>query len=535
VKTGLSPSLVQEAMNRLDERGRFRPRDVPDLRAGAKGAGSVLGPMDHPAHVFGPWSDLNSRAQAALRYVVESDIRSTMNLFPRGGLWTGLIRGGWNLDRILHDRSAPRRVRETVIRWTHRLSSGPLNARNRSVRSMRARRWENSSKVGPEHLLAWLGRSPHWLLGDFVEGVDVDPRARGYWMEPSRNVLYGYHVGLDLMPTPKGICCLEANLQPGVVNEFRQLLCTNPYLPGIQEIARAQGARRILWLEGLHGELPQWLISEAAGVGGRTGIPLEILEEPRMRSRLPLPSGMDPPNRWHLGLPVADNTLVFRRNSLGVGSDFLIDHKEPFIRALEAELARSGEGRVYALPMTRIPPEIPDPASPGLPNLVYKYPDSMAAMGVFFLRARDRDHALALARELDRRTGEPPGLFQLFHASRLLDGGRIFDIRAEIFISPMGTASIAAFQRESSKPIPEDRWEGVFPGKGIFSSNVNSGGVVTLPSGEAEKKLADAALAVGDAIRRILERTFRTGPARFGRPRVETPSVSRESGARELP
>ena len=132
------------------------------------------------------------------------------------------------------------------------------------------------------------------------------------------------------------------------------------------------------------------------------------------------------------------------------------------------------------------------------------------------MKARDTSHALTLAREIDRRTGEPPGLFQPFTCSRLLEGRRIFDVRTEIFLSPLGTWYLVAFRREGSRPLPEDLPEGVFPTTGVFTSNLSTGGVMSAVREDEERELRDAALAVGDALRTVLERTFQTRPDRSG-------------------
>ena len=513
----LPSPIILEAMTRVDARGRFHRADVLSIREVVDALRDRREPLDHPASLFGPWRELGPRAQAALRRAVEADIKGAMDFFPHGDLWTGLVRGAWEWDRFLHDRSALPWARMHLIRWTNRLSGGPLNLRNRFYHALHRWRLEHGRKVGPADLLAALGRTPQWLLGDFAEGVEVDPRARGYWVGPGRNVTYGYMVGVDLMPTPQGICCLEANLQPGIIEEREEVINGNPFVEGILEVARAHLARHVVWLEGPRGPLCPWFLAALHEWPRGTGIQLEVLEDPRLPRRTSVPSGIPEPNRWSMAQLLPDHTLLVRRNEFPVGSDYLVNHKEAFIRSLRSVLAETNETRVHVLPMTRVPFEIPEPQGPGMPNLVYKYSDSLAGVGVFFMRARNTEHALALARELDRRHQEPPGLFQPYRCSNLLGGRRVYDVRAEIFISPLGTWYLASFKREGSRPLPEDLPEGVVSDTGLFASNVSTGGVVS-PVGREEKEgVEDAALAVGDALREVLERTFRTRPDRSGR------------------
>jgi hypothetical protein len=217
-----------------------------------------------------------------------------------------------------------------------------------------------------------------------------------------------------------------------------------------------------------------------------------------------------------LGQAFPDDSLVVRRNVFPVGSDFVLNHKELLTRSLVSMLKEIGETRVFCLPMTRVPMDVQKPRVQGLPNLVYKYPESMAGAGVFFLHARDREHALSMARELDRVSGEPPGLFQPFRCSLLREGRRVFDVRAEIFVSPLETRYLTSFMRVSSQSVPSEFPEGVFPSKGVFTSNFSTGGTLHQVEENEKTALIEAAMAVGGALRRILERTFRTHPGRRG-------------------
>ena len=168
---------------------------------------------------------------------------------------------------------------------------------------------------------------------------------------------------------------------------------------------------------------------------------------------------------------------------------------------------------MFTLPMARTPSQVPEPVSPGLPNLVYKYPDSFAGKGVFFLKARDGEHAVALARELDRRHGEPPGMFQPFTCTHLLENRRVYDIRVEILVSPLGIWYLGAMRRESTRSLPEELPYGVASSAGVFASNLHRGGAMRPVPRQEEEEVRAAASVVGQAMQRILERTFVVRPA----------------------
>jgi hypothetical protein len=437
-----------------------------------------------------------------------------MDFVPQGGLWTGLVRGAWELDGFFHRSSMPPWLRQQAIKTANRLAKAPLNARDRLVSNLRRRRWQNRPRVGPAELLAGVGRAPQWLLGDFVEGVKVDPRARGYFLDPSRRVTHAYFLGLDLMHTPQGICCLEANLAAGIVRKREQVLPENYIVKRVLEAARDHGVKRVVWVEGRTVRLPDWMLSDLQELPREAGIELELLEDPTAPIRSTLPPGVPRPSRWALPQWVPSETLVIRRNSFPVGSDYVVSHKGAFVRSLEKALRRRNETRVHVLPMTRVPTEVPEPQGPGLPNLVYKYPDSFQGRGVHFIKARDTEHALALARELDQRYREPPGLFQPYRVSVLPDGRYIFGFRFEILVSPQGSWYLASFLRAGVGDIPEEVPWGIVPSIGVFVADPSRGSDFEVVGPEMEKKLSAAALAVGDALRDALEETFQTRPSR---------------------
>ncbi len=505
-------TALRQAMTRIDARGRFSSADAPPLRALVEELNQKQVAIDHPAHLFGSWRDLEPNARSAFRRMVEDEIVGTMSLFPQGDLWNGLIRGCWELDRYMAESGFLARAKDPLVRWTNRLTGGPMNLRNRLFRRSQNRRWRNAREPSLTAFLVALGRNPSWLLGDFVEGVRVDPRARGYYFDPIKNMAFGYHIGLDLMPTSDGIVCLEANLQGGILDGWLEVQPDNPTVRGILDAALAQGARRVFWIEGNRFPLRTWMLRELLDRARDAGIHAELLEDPRMRRRRGTLPGLAVPNRrsWLTWTP--DDTMVVRRNDFPVGSDFVIDHKESFVRGLQAVLRETADTRVRVLPQTCDPQDIPDPPAEGLPNLVYKYPESFAGKGVYFFRARDTGHALVLAREVDSRTGERPGVFQTFVLSDLLSGRRVCDVRGEVFVSPLGTWFLGAYRREASKPLPSHLPEGIADAPGALTSNMSTGGTISRLEGDDVVRFREASIAVGDAIRTVLDRTFETGP-----------------------
>lgn len=512
---------IRRALAHVDRHGRFRARDraavreqVAQYRAGA------LAPVDHPAELFGPWDTLPEPVQVACRTLVERDISGTMRWFPHGALWTAAIRRCWEGDRYIVEQKRFRPLRRHLIALANRLTGLPMNVRRHLLRWGRLQLWERRAQCSLGTLLQALGRDPHWLCGDFVQGVRVDRRALGFHADASRNAVVGYHIGLDLMPTAEGVVCLEGNLQVGFLTRRPTIQPHNPTSHAMIAAARAHGVREIAWVEGHRIPLPVWFVRQLAELGRPHALAARFFQDPRVPRRRDLPTATeaDPLRRSWLA-PVPTDTLVVRRNEFPVGSDFVINHKEPFVRALHARFSQQPDSVVRVLPQTRHAEIAPGSFERGLPNVVYKYPDGLSGTGVFFMRVRTPEEAERLAREIDARTGEAPGLFQRFVAPIPSATGSARDYRAEILITPMGTWFLGAIRRVAGPPLPATVPEGVVASAGVFTSNMSTGGTIESTNEAELVQLEPAAVAVGDALREVLTRTFDAGD----RPATLTP------------
>lgn len=506
------PTPLREALARVDEDGRFALEDADSVRSIVHRFVDSGENPDLPSQLFGPWSEVGMNAQSAFRRMVEDEISGTMGVFPQGSIWNGMIRGGWELDRYLAESGFLAQARDSLIRWICRLRDGPMELRKRHFLRKQEMAWRDDAAPTLTALLVGMGKTPRWLLGDFVEGVGVDPRARGYYHNPRSNLTYGYNVALDLMFTDEGVFCLEGNLQREIGNMRHAVQPDHPTERGIIQAAKAHGARRVFWMEGHILPIRSWFMRRLKQEGLSEGIRVEFFDDPGKRRTRGYSDGLETPNRraWLESPP--EDTLVVRRNTFPVGSDFVLNHKEPFVRGLDAVLTEWGETRVGVLRQTGVPPHVDVPSPNGLPNLVYKYPDGMGGKEVFFLRAADKTHALSLARDLDSRHQRGPGVFQPFAFSKLLPGRRVFDFSSEIFISPRGTWFLGSMRRDASKPVPMDNRLGLLDEPGTLTSNLGTGGTLTRVEGEELEAVKEASMVVGNALREVLDRTFQTEP-----------------------
>jgi hypothetical protein len=353
------------------------------------------------------------------------------------------------------------------------------------------------------------------MLGDYLTDVTVDPRARGFFHDRSRNVIWGYSVGVDLIPAPDGVWCVEANLNSGAF-EFEKeedwdLFDGDGAVEHILKAAKSQGVGTVWWHGVEGGNIHPRLMSALERKAKDIGLKLILREDYLIPVADGFPKGAALPGK-RLASPVDPprDTLVIRRNDYYVGSDEILSNKEPFIRGMDAALRGSSDPGFKVPAMTRIPTDLTLPSEAGLPNLVYKYPYFAWGHGVFFMRVKTADEAIAIARRLDGERGNPPGLFQPFVCSRLLPGRRVFDVRCEMLITPVGVHFITAFKRESNRPIPEELEDGLVSSKGVFTANTSTGGSSSLMTLAEGDEIREAAMAVGEAVRDLLSRGFET-------------------------
>ncbi|MFC1662231.1 hypothetical protein ACFL3S_12410 [Gemmatimonadota bacterium] len=508
--------ILRSAGQGLDERGFFRREDVSSIRGAVQSLAEANTPPDHPAQVFGPWDGLPKTAQESLRRLAEREISSVIRYHPRGWVWPKLPRALFSVSQYLEDRGRFPRLAGWSETWAGRTWTAAPKLREKILARSLLAAWERGGRVSAAGLLAALGRRPRWLLGDYLTAVRVDPRARGFFHDQARNVIWGYSVGIDLIPSPNGVWCVEANLNSGAYDyrdeEDWKTSRVEEKVERIVGFARDLGVENVWWYGADEVPIPPQLKLALEETARSMGLNMVVWEDYKIPSLPGFPPGMSPP-RKRLTSPteVPENTLLIRRNDYEVGSDWVVSDKEPFTRGLDSALRWAKDRRCRVPTMTLMPGDLPDLSDEGLPNLVYKYPGFAWGEAVYFMRVDNVSEALAIARRLDREVGNnPPGLFQPFVCSRLLPGRRVYDVRCEMLVTPLGANYSYAYQRESSKPIPKVLEEGLFPAKGVFTANISqggTGGTVDLPEGD---EVLEAAVAVGEGLVRLLSRGFVT-------------------------
>lgn len=504
--------VLGSALSRADGHGRFSPKDLPRLREMVKAFISSGESIDlTPEDLLGPWEGLPDPVQSHLRLWASGEIRGTLDFHPRDGLWAGIVRGLLSLNLKMAERktTGPSAFLE---RAAGHLWQRPMMVRAALVQRARIRRWKDGGGATVVDLLTRLGKNADWIMAGYTRGVPVDPRCRGYFHIPRRNVAWAYLLGIDLVPTPQGVVCHEANLDAGITGTVRQAYWEEDPIPkGVVDMARKHGFKNVIWVAGGRQPTLPWFYSQLWARMKEEGIKLEVLEDVRLPTRIDVPEGLPIPGRALFPPENPPNhTLVVRPRNQRVGTDVTIAEKNHFSRAIGGDLTRAGDQRVKVLPLTTDPGAVSLPSDPGVPNLVYKYPKGGKGEGVFFLRARDRGHALDCIKEIDDQAGLGGGYFQPWVCSNILPGRRIYEYRTMILVSPVGVSCIAIRRRETVTPLPETLEEGVIKDRrpfiitGFFEN-------ISTPVEPTEESLLEAAShGVGEAIARVMEKGFVT-------------------------
>lgn len=495
----------------LQTDGRIEARRLDELRRWSTVLRAGEARPETPDALVGPWSELDEHTRIAIRDALGREMRRAMNWHVRGPIWPRLVHASARTATALAARGH-RRLAKAARKAVAHGWSAPLRQRERSVMANRALRWRRASHPHLFDLLAYLGLPPYWLEGDWADAVPVDPRAATFYHDRERNVVSGHLIGFDLILADDGVWCVEANLNTSFAEVRRAWLDPEPAIPALLAQARAMKARSIWWVEQNDAPAREWLVGELGDAAAAADATFRIFESWKISGSVAHGRPDAPVTRYvHAALDPPPDTLVLRRNALPLGPDRIIANKEPFIRGIASVLRETGERRVRVPEMTREPRLRGGAESRELPNLVYKYPDMGKGEGVHFLRADSEAHAVAMAREIDRTTGEPPGLFQPFVCSRILPGRRIYDVRCEMIVTPLGVEPVFALRREASKPLPDRVDPGHLAATGVFSSNVSTGGRFA-PIDPAESDAVwGAAHAVAEALRSLLLRAYARG------------------------
>jgi hypothetical protein len=397
------------------------------------------------------------------------------------------------------------------------------------IREVLLRQWRSykaliSKRVNLLDAIALANLNPAELGNSYARNIPQTPAYRGYWHEPNRDYTVGRVLGLDLLPTDNGLWFIESNTHPGLPAIRSAMYKRDPMCANILRFARLRGYERVVLLDnsssGIDPRMAQSYTEEAA----RAGIGLILPTLPNVPEKTTLRS---------YGIPDIDldRTLVVRIRPYPHAMDHLLGSKRATFRALNLYLKENAAPGLN-LPLTTRMPCFSDFDPECLfPNLVYKLPEIEEGRGVFFIKAASPERAGRIVsdalkspklKSLDQRilyaVTSKQGVFQPFLKSRILDDGRLYKIRAEVMLTPVGVQFLSALRMVAPEPIPDRLEEGLVENTRPFLINAANGATLQLLPKEEEKNVAQTAETIARGLAWAIERSFQVRPSSLAEP-----------------
>ena len=322
----------------------------------------------------------------------------------------------------------------------------------------------------PVRVLRAAGLDPRSLVVYYARGLAQPPGYRGFWHDPKRNVTVGSILGVDLLPAADGFWYLESNLNPAI-RAARTALYENddPFVVNLCRFAQEGRYRRLVVVLPNNQRLDPIMAGRYEKESAARRIRLTLLETrtypDRTTTELQVPESLEP------------DTLVVRLRLYGTNLDGVFHSKKGTHRALRIYQERSGDRDVRLAPTSDDPLASEYEPTRPFPNLVYKMERDMGN-GLVFLKAPSLENARELVtREIERRrpdkwsdrlsertarlVDDDHGVFQPYIIGSMLEGRRLYYVRAHVLLTPVGAQYLSAHRIVGSTPVPAELRDGI--------------------------------------------------------------------------
>jgi hypothetical protein len=523
VTTSQEPSAgavaaLDAALAGADPGGRLPAAGARALRAALEAcrAGDASNGLRDPERLLGPFETLPPRVQTSLVQALEEDERWRLRGFELGDWHPKAVHLLKNrpvklLTRNFSDRSA------SLLR---NLPRSVLYALSESASRLRGR---HGFRPSAGDVLRGAGLELRSLSVYYARGLAQPAGYRGFWRDPSSNVTVGTILGVDLLPTADGLWYLESNLNPAMWPARSALYeKDDPFVVNLCGFARERGYRRLVVVMPNQSRVDPVIAARWEKESAAREIHLTLLEDPFLHRP-----------RYHTAYrvpePLEPDTLVVRMKLYRTNLDDVVHGKRGSHRALRIYQERSPDRDVRLPPISDDPiASAYDPRQP-FPNLVYKMPDRDRGNGIVFLKASSPGNARELVtREIqesppenwsDRLNGlaahlfEEPGFFQPYIVGSMLEGRRLYYVRAHVLLTPVGAQFLSAHRIVSGTPVPDELSDGIVRDRDAYFWKFVTGAHFALPPPEEESRVAKAALSVARGLSAAAVYGFQTQPA----------------------
>lgn len=502
-------SALKEALTEVGRDRRFGTGSARTLRlvlAKRRAEPLALAGRD-PEELMGRFEDLPPQGQAALVAAIENDESWRLRGHTLGNWHVRLVR--WLRSRTIR-RAAGRLGQLAALA----LQVGPSRGIYALHRAVLTYTWKHAAWPTLDSFLRGAGIEPWRLSICYARPLSQSPQYRGFWHDPNRNFTVGSMLGIDFISAPEGCWFVEANLDAGLENDRTRLYERDPFVCNLFRSARDGGYRQLVIMAG-NSSIEDLMAQQCEEMSRALGIPVRIVEDAFRPSRF----------EYSCGIPEikARDTLVVRINYYRSNLDHLFQHKAASYRALQRYKEQTGDPDLL-LPPTSLDPAVADYApQEAFPNVVFKFPERDHGKGVFFLKASSPEHARLLAAESVRNIQHPDltsrlyaaiddhtALFQRYVPSHLLEGRRLYKVRAHVLVTPTGSRFLSSHRVVSTYPVPETLPIGVVRDPAPYVVNFHTGARYHLIPSEEEERVAKATLAVARGLSAAVVHGYRT-------------------------
>ncbi len=512
-------AAIKRALFQVGPDGRLSRKDAQTLRQAMTATPHAMRQKAgiEPAEYFGPFESLPYEAQHAILRAIVADDRWRMLGYELGEWHTRISRSLWTLRRRLRTKSsmAEKLMREVALI----VQTGPARLLYVLYEKLLIQQGQYSPRP-PVAALLKLGRIDlRDLAVCYARDIPQMPAYRGFWHDAVQRNTIGVVLGIDFIATSEGYQYLESNLNCALRLQRTALYERDPFVSNLVEFATMQGYRHVIIVGNNGTGVDALMAAQYSEEAATRGLKLTLVED----AFLPL-SG----DAQSFALPRLDKgeTLIVRIKLYRTSLDHLFQHKQASSRALEV-YKRHFSDDAFHLPITRSEPVLAhvDVQEP-FPNLVYKLPEHDGGKGIIFVKSLDPEHArsvLTRARHENRSRRllarlatlfeDASGVYQPYVRAPLLEGRRLYIIRAHVLITPVGAQFLSAHRVVSGHPVPEHLPLGIVQDPRPYIVNYSVGARYEIVPPHEEREVKRAALAVAKGLSWAAAYGFQTAPS----------------------
>ncbi|MGB9730308.1 MAG: hypothetical protein ACPL1B_10670 [Thermoprotei archaeon] len=341
---------------------------------------------------------------------------------------------------------------------------------------------------------------------------------RGFFHDAFRHNTYGLIVGIDLIPSSKGIYFIESNLNFGMSNKRSALYEKDPFVQNLIRFTIEHGYKHLIFMNNTSSYMNKTMAQQLEEEASEKKIKLTIVEDAYL-----------PKGKYFQSYEIpeinSNDTLIVRTKFYRTSFDHLLQNKRANIRALNI-YKQEFEDPYLLIPSTSNTPVIENVNyDMPFPNLVFKLPERDEGKGLIFLKAISSEHALkSLEETISQKNNkgfinhlyslieDRNGIFQSYISSHMLDGRKLYKVRSHVLITPVGLKFLSAHRVISRYSVPDNLPFGVVKDPRPYLINLASSSAYDICPSDENQKIEKATLSVAKGLAWAINYGFQTTP-----------------------